>query len=479
MTRSSTKIKDEIKTEIYQTLEDAIDKVGRGTVKIDEQIKDLKEIQRRIEIESGVTPVDDLIGDLAKKTGATPEETRRVLIDTANEGYLPGDPKRMLDDDDDRLRAYIESQKLMGNEEDLMREILENAELPEDQMAGIRSLAKKDDDSLPFGKSGEAEDFIKTLDEDYLPFGKSGEVERYIDRITKTNKQRQKDLQALEEKMADIKNFKTMTEPGGLEKLMKEVQDDKVIDLAKFRKAKDPVDDMATGGRVGFTEGGNDDKKGITRRGFIKGAGALGLLGLIPGLMKGKTGIKAAQTATQIQKVAGMPDWFPLLVNKIRKMGKVTREPNYKDFTSGGDLDRVTELKVGNDKYLLYENQQSGNIVVTGRGNESQQVSMEYLPGETMAVKDKSGNLKLQTDNPSFEAGEYAKGEFQDFENIGVGFDDLKGDVSNWENFAKGGSKVDVEKAVDDFIKSEVNPNITEGFAQGGGVGTLFKRKAM
>ena len=32
---------------------------------------------------------------------------------------------------------------------------------------------------------------------------------------------------------------------------------------------------------------------------------------------------------------------------------------------------------------------------------------------------------------------------------------------------------------VDDFIKSEVNPNITEGFAQGGGVGTLFKRKAM
>ena len=67
MTRSSTKIKDEIKTEIYQTLEDAIDKVGRGTEKIDEQIKDLKEIQRRIEIESGVTPVDDLIGDLAKK----------------------------------------------------------------------------------------------------------------------------------------------------------------------------------------------------------------------------------------------------------------------------------------------------------------------------------------------------------------------------------------------------------------------------
>jgi hypothetical protein len=461
MTRSSTKIKDEIKTEIYQTLEDAIDKVGRGTEKIDEQIKDLKDIQRRIEIESGVTPVDDLIGDLAKKTGATPEETRRVLIDTANEGYLPGDPKRMLDDDDDRLRAFIESQKLMGNEEDLMREILENAELPPETKRGIEQLAKESTTYKDLGKTD-------------VGIPKDESLETMVDRLLKLNKQRQVDLKAAEDKMADPANLNK-----GLGQIMQEVQDDKVVDLAKFRKAKDPVDDMAMGGRVGFTEGGNDDKKGITRRGFIKGAGALGLLGLIPGLMKGKTGIKAAQTATQIQKVPGMPDWFPLLVNKIRKMGKVTREPNYKDFTSGGDLDRVTELKVGNDKYLLYENQQSGNIVVTGRGNESQQVSMEYLPGETMAVKDKSGNLKLQTDNPSFEAGEYAKGEFQDFENIGVGFDDLKGDVSNWENFAKGGSKVDVEKAVDDFIKSEVNPNITEGFAQGGGVGTLFKRKAM
>jgi hypothetical protein len=64
------------------------------------------------------------------------------LIDKYNEGYPPGDPKRLLPEDDDRLRAYIESQKLMGNEEDLMIDILENAELPLDQMAGIRSLAE-------------------------------------------------------------------------------------------------------------------------------------------------------------------------------------------------------------------------------------------------------------------------------------------------------------------------------------------------
>ena len=175
-----------------------------------------------------------------------------------------------------------------------------------------------------------------------------------------------------------------------------------------------------------------------------------------------------------------MPDWFPLLVNRIRSKGKVTREPSYKEFTSGGDTEKVYKL----EDYTLYEDMATGKITVSGRGNDYQQVSMEYTPGENKVMSKKNpltGEMDrgVVTDKPQFEAGEFSKGEYQDFENTGVGYDDLKGDVSNWENFAKGGSKVDVEKAVDDFIKSEVNPNITEGFAQGGGVGTLFKRKAM
>ena len=67
----------------------------------------------------------------------------------------------------------------MGNEEDLMIDILENAELPPDQMAGIRSIVQ-DDDPLPFGRSGEAEEFIKGLEEEALPFGRSGEADEYI-----------------------------------------------------------------------------------------------------------------------------------------------------------------------------------------------------------------------------------------------------------------------------------------------------------
>ena len=97
--------------DIIKMLEDSLDKVTAGTAKIDEQIAELKAIEKQLDdADQIMSPLDDLIGDLSRKTGATPEETKRVLIDRYNEGYLPGDPKRMLPDDDDRLRAFIESQ---------------------------------------------------------------------------------------------------------------------------------------------------------------------------------------------------------------------------------------------------------------------------------------------------------------------------------------------------------------------------------
>ena len=48
----------------------------------------------------------------------------------------------------------------------------------------------------------------------------------------------------------------------------------------------------------------------------------------------------------------------------------------------------------------------------------------------------------------------------------------MKGDLSNWENFATGGKKVDQKKSViDDFIKSQTDPNIIDDMAKGGRVG--------
>ena len=113
----------------------------------------------------------------------------------------------------------------------------------------------------------------------------------------------------------------------------------------------------------------------------------------------------------------------------------------------------------------------NGRITVTGRGNDYQQVSMEYTPGENKVMTDKFGKRGVVTDEPTFEAGEYAKGDPYDYENFGD-YDDMKGDLSNWENFATGGKKVDQKKSViDDFIKSQTDPNIIDDMAKGGRVG--------
>ena len=174
------------------------------------------------------------------------------------------------------------------------------------------------------------------------------------------------------------------------------------------------------GGRVGLKDGGGPK---MGRRGFLGllGAGAASLM-LPFGKIASKAPVGAVTQA--VQKVPGMPEWFPLLVNRIRTKGKVKREPGYAEYTGGGDLEKVYEL----DGYTLYEDMGTGRITVSGRGNDYQQVSMEYSPGETQIVSKKdpiTGEIKRGsvTNKPTFEAGEFSKGEYQDFENVGVDYD--------------------------------------------------------
>ena len=247
---------------------------------------------------------------------------------------------------------------------------------------------------------------------------------------------------------------------------------------------------QAKGGRIGYAEGdpeGVDNKKGVSRRGFLKGAGGLGILAMIPGFMKkalvGKTAATAAKT---IPIVDGMPMWFPALVNKIRTSGKKVREPDYKDFTSGGD----TEIKyVFEDKSLpegrivMYEDQATGAISISGRGDQFQQASLDYYPGENKVMTNQLGQRGVVTGKPTFEAGEFAKGEFRDVENFG-GIDDMRGGLSSWEKLVTG-SDDQLKKVAEEFKKLQKDPNILDdmakggrvGYGNGGGVGTLFKRR--
>ena len=108
-----------------------------------------------------------------------------------------------------------------------------------------------------------------------------------------------------------------------------------------------------------------------------------------------------------------MPDWFPLLVNQIKSKGKITREPDYKDFISGGDTTVRYKLKddsLSGGEIFLEEDLQSGTVGIFGRGDDGQQVSMDYFPGARTATK-----KGVKEDRPTFEAGEFFKtGEIQD-----------------------------------------------------------------
>ena len=264
----------------------------------------------------------------------------------------------------------------------------------------------------------------------------------------------------------------------------------------------------------------SDDPKKlpITRRSFLGLLGG-GLAALIGGSRVFKAGKVVEQAAAPvIQQVPGMPNWFPALVTKIKTQGTKTRGPDYGDFTSGGDTEAVYVLK---DKSLpggeirLYEDEATGAVSLTGRGDEFQQVSLDFTPGENVVKTDQLGQRGVVTEQPTFdasaqtqsaaraeerggflgnkdttddlmgqqsvnvnekgtfEAGEFAKGERYDIENFG-GIDDLQGGVTSWEKLAKGGSKSEeAEKAVEEFIKRQTNPNIVDDFAEGGRVNLL------
>jgi len=243
------------KTEITEMLVDMQNRVEAGTKKIDEQIPVLQKILKDIEskdeaigiIQAGDDPaargfakleftsLDKKLEEFATKTGASKEEAREALVDAANEAYPPGSPKIMRMDDDEMLEAYIDTREKMGMKMDLLEDIVD------------RTGTRIKEASPTFKDLGKTDVGIKK------PFGMS--IADEVEEALKVNKQKQADLKAVEEKMADIKNFDKMTKPGGLAKLMQEVQDEKVIDLEKFRKAKDPVD-KNKGGRVPMQFGG-------------------------------------------------------------------------------------------------------------------------------------------------------------------------------------------------------------------------------
>ena len=219
-------------------------------------------------------------------------------------------------------------------------------------------------------------------------------------------------------------------------------------------------------------------KLNMTRRGFLGGLGA-GIASLFIPRGAAKVAATAAKAAPEIA-AQGMPNWFPLLVNKIKKQGKQT-----KVATGGRNPENVYTLKVDGNEYTLTEDAVNGSMDVSTRGDDFQQVSFEYIPPTEYRRPDG----KAFTEDSEFYASEFMKGgdDFPDYENTLGGIEDLKLGINSIEEFAKAGNKTPAERLDEiaaEFKKATSKEDI-DGFAKGGrvgyknggGVGTLFKEK--
>jgi hypothetical protein len=243
----------------------------------------------------------------------------------------------------------------------------------------------------------------------------------------------------------------------------------------------------AKGGRIGFDEGGGPK---MSRRGFLGMMGA-GIASLF--VPKGAQRVAEIATAgaTKVPLTAeGMPIWFPSLVNKIRKEGKL-RKATYADAKGGEPIDVYTfeDPSLSGKKLFMEENIQTGAITISGRGDDMQIAELTFRPGEESIMVSPKGSKTSKAPNV-FEAEEFMKGPGEgigDFENFG-GMEDLRFGLDTWENLVKS-PKQKLEEIAEKFKTTQRNPtpdvDVEEfakggrvGYKSGGGVETLFRRKA-
>ena len=213
----------------------------------------------------------------------------------------------------------------------------------------------------------------------------------------------------------------------------------------------------------------------VSRRDFLKGIGALALAPFA-----GRAA-KTIPTATKVvPEIAakGMPDWFPLLVNRIKTEGKQTKFAGSKKQPENR---YVIEDRNGT-QLTLEEDALTGNISVYGRGDSSQQFDFEYIPGTRYSRPDG----KSFAEEGEFYGYEKYKTDGPDVEVEGT-FDEMQGGYKELETFANKGKKTtkeELQDIINEFKRTTTKEDI-DGFAKGGrvgynnggGVGTLFKEK--
>jgi len=247
------------------------------------------------------------------------------------------------------------------------------------------------------------------------------------------------------------------------------------------------------GGRVGFNEGGGPK---INRRNFLQLAGA----GLASFFMP-RAGKEIAEVVTKTAAktpvtAEGMPIWFPSLVDKIRKEGKMI-PADYKATKQGEGYDfyEFQHPNLPNKKIYMTEYKGDGTIEISGRGDDMQITELRFIPGQEN-IRMGEGTSKVSKDMNTFEADEFMKGPGEgigDYEGGGT-YDDLKFGVESWASIVKSPEQKLLEESKK-FKETQTNPNPNVsgknpetgeefatggrvGYNMGGGVETLFRRRA-
>jgi hypothetical protein len=217
------------------------------------------------------------------------------------------------------------------------------------------------------------------------------------------------------------------------------------------RKDLGVTQEAAEGGimRMGFKKGGDWTRRKFLQ--FIGGAAALPIVGKYFKAAKlAKPAAKVVETVVTMEKTAGMPAWFPALVNKVIKQGDdVTKKL--------GTVEReiVHTKKINQfDEVTVYNNLDTGNVrvqygppLLDKKGkviratNDNQVVHLEYKAPEVI----ESGKYRGKKTDPEFSATE-AKPRVTNWEgdvewehmDIDKNVNDLLTDTSKLEEFATG-----------------------------------------
>ena len=194
------------------------------------------------------------------------------------------------------------------------------------------------------------------------------------------------------------------------------------------------------GGRVNFDKGSKPKSPG--RRTFLKGITYLAALPLVGRYFKLGKVLERASTYTgpAIEKVKGMPEWFPGLVKKLFNEGEdVTKQVATKER----QVVKRGELEGGDEVDMIYD-LDTGNvsIEVTPKKGEFSTKSGAYEKSYGLDYKKGIGDETTKGTPPdefgAIEARPYQVGKNEvelDFDDVDI--DDAISDLTELENFAK------------------------------------------